>query len=1732
MEEVNKGRSPRQKSRQSLAHVPSRSNTTTDITALRQAEDAKLKAKKTRGKSLGPGALEVLTESNINTLKTIPSARPRSILKPSIPLTPPKPIPSFDELRKKSSTKAKSPAKDAPEDLLIDFSTPGAYPNTVLNTVVMDADALVDPFSPVAKPHTDSFKGQAMREDEEEERRQAEKKAIIDRRNQRRKSLANRRVSFAPEATLHTWSVMELLEDSTTSSATNSTRRQSATTANPSPLPHIATPARPNERLSTPVEQQNGEVISSSPASQRDLHQRKRRRVSDPAQSAEDDSFSSPGDGPDSSPIRVEDSIDSESDSDGDTAMSLDDATQDTIRSSTSLNSHNSLDQRLRQAASLAGTTGVRHDEDNTDEEEDQDDQPMEIADGTVTHAFRQYDRNGHTDAPTDKENVNHFQEDSLQSTQGSEYEQEGLTMGMTMDMTKAVGRIMHREAAESTADTSQRRRSSASRRRSSGDSTLSSEETMEMTVAKGGILSYLARAQEDVEPVSDDEMTVEMTTAMDGIEQHTDKESSMLNGVQDTESMDMTVAAGGILPPIEEQTEPQSFVEDGMTAAMDMTRAMGAILDSHRSVDQDIIYATAETISAACEDGTLLEQQPMTRRTSSDEENQTSPMEEMRVMGDIVAGKQPLVEVADVSILDQDGDEKHCGPDVQFKLEPDQVTLTPKDFSLQMAPVVLETGSPTLKPRPSARRSSLISQSTTPHATPQRSRIESTGQTTPSKQLTPMPLKSASAKRTPVLMANITTRSASPKKLFAKEIQQRASPSTRMSPRQKQDPIFSEDANTGLRTPRVVLHAPKPHQHLRKGSSDVNMAKEGTGSPQVSQLLSHRGSIGETVPHFQLSQEAKCDFHLEDPQQIELEVEAERAEEHRRESGRFVMEQEGSEHQDENTTQNLRVMIESMTPKQDEKASKIKGRKSLAVGSAKGLLGKRPPELDEDDYEDSTPKRLRVMSREGSPIKKVHLPKPPTREETTGHLPKVEQFQNEFVNTPTLNQSPVKQAQSPVRNGRFREPPSAQKATLFDQRLDNVVDATDISTLHPEVGNHVPDEERLSLQEFLNMTNIHFIELSTTKRRHTMAQSAHNNGGNEPENPSQANFVAAATTLPLLELYQHATRELKSYVSSGRKVIRQIEAETFAHQPAIFKEYVDGRPDVRVTMDNQFRNSKTSARLQSKEGWYAWRGQLVEGLQQGLETVRANMEQDKSVLTSQQQKVEDTVPDLVLAKQRLDRHIKESRKRLQEIDSIDHHTLKATRGELFGLDQEVSRSSQQVSALQQQMHEKDEVLSQAAELRQEMNDQTREATRMQEEQDRWYSHDVSRHQEAVRKLEEQYGWKLQSVEEACNKPEPFDITLTLLYQNQLRFSFCPGMLQPDRSSNSESKARDSVPAYEHGASISLTYSPDDYDERHPSKLPTELKFFLELIQNRLQEFAALAKEAATCKTLLNMVAQGWKLAKQVADEIQTLKALGIVKVYPVSGCKLGIRLMLVQSDRSRVDVEFILTVLRLEEGGFGATTNVSAIPVHGSAKQIMDVSKTRKVQHALSKEVESKALGEKTWVSAVGGFQEWLQGQMQARSAVSKTEPTMSKESHEQVQQAVRQERAEPARVEGRRATTQSPQRSTTPKAPARSPLAPKTTNSKVHKKALPVPKRSVASLYMSQQDSQIPVLSQQKENVMAGISKEIISNMDPMRCDDVFDGSQPAIPPEVQEAMMYTPVKRRAGALRRSPI
>ena len=943
-------------------------------------------------------------------------------------------------------------------------------------------------------------------------------------------STANRRVSFAPEATLHTWDVVELPEDSTTSSA--STRRASALSASansPFPQPQIHFPSSDaSEPPSTPPEQAEEIQVTASPAHQRDLHQKKRRRSSGipPMNFNNPDDFSS---SPSGGSVNSDDASvhsfvtaddDGESSSSGDhdlveestvTGIDAEDVTSHSEVSAhssvaSSTGSSHRLEAALQQAANQAGTQGIEYDEHG--------DITMDMADEEITAAFKPWMKNGvytpqvigNPSALHDQENLNPFSPAFKADITGNitQNDQE-----RTMEFTQAAGKILqsnedHRGSPSRGRRQSGiigRRRSSSVRRRSSGDGSELQDETMDLTTAIGSIQPR-QKADERLEEAAgysdeDEELTMEFTTVVGGVLERENatkvlEQDASLDGrlahqqlhpeevqresgslMDNEETMDMTMMDGGILSSITERTEP---AED-QTMGMEITAAIGAILPEQLST-----------------------------------RNKTE-------------AKLLMEHETDVGQLS--GSPFYSQP---VNREPDGQILNAQGLSSRANTIASETGSPSLASshnRSNPRKSVSLRKSTTPkpgshQSTPIKKPM------TPSKQMTPQPPRPTTPGKTPPLNS-VTLRTGSPKKLFKSEIKHAASTPKLSLPAS----LFQRNIESGAATPSIIL---KPR---RRRSSGLGIDKEGLGSPRVTELLDRRGSIGDIAKTFTPQGQASMGVRFEDPQVMEQELEVERAEDQRRESGRGILQMEADisgVEAEKDATVNLKEMILSLTPQK----KKLNGRKSLHVGAAKGLLGKRPAELDDDEDEETPPKRLK--GREASPVKNVRLRGPPSKTETTGRITRstrgnlVETVGNAQVSTPSMNLSPVKlgNVTTPKDQTRFKDAELQSSATKppisFEEKLHNDIHVVD------EPADE--DSDRVHLQDFLNMTSIRFMELTTTKRRHTVApnnflENSTQNVDVGGQNADQAQsgreledcVVAGACTVPMLELYQHVSR-------------------------------------------------------------------------------------------------------------------------------------------------------------------------------------------------------------------------------------------------------------------------------------------------------------------------------------------------------------------------------------------------------------------------------------------------------------------------------------------------------------------------------------------------------------------------------------------------------------------------------
>ncbi|PLB45509.1 Spc7-domain-containing protein [Aspergillus steynii IBT 23096] len=1425
--------SARPRSRRSIAHVPrskltaglDKENTSTDVSASQPvAGSAKLpgKDKKSRSKSLGPGGLDALQDSNGNRRKSTAALPLKSILKPTVPVSPVRNIPSFEETRRRTPAKGAHQSQydwnvnnGGSEGLLIDLNTP-AHPSAPSSS-----EERANPF--------DGFNAEAIRDEmaaarerEEQERRERERKAVLQQREARRKSMANRRVSFAPEATLHTWNVVEIPDDSTSSSTSNSTRRASslanAEAQEAAQAPQTEPASSPNSYAEfdiafSPVQYpdlerlKNGpshpgydgmgssQDMSSSPFSESSVDGTEDVGMQDSARDDDDDD---------------DDDNSSTSGFDGEsTAMSLDDMTMRSAATaqsdaSESTTSSNRLNNALRQAAQEAGTQSF-DDEDG--------DMSMEIADQEITGAFQPWIKKGERqsfdwedlDAPQGQENVdqaNQAVEDTAFTDAISEMEDDDLSM----EVTNAIGGILSKPPPS--------RRQSVARRKSTSEETSYDEQTMELTNVVGGIAQAPSPAKSigaESNVNEDEEMTMEFTSVVGGVLK---KFAPGYN--PDGESSAQPDSADGAqnLPESDNDEEP---MEEG--AEMEITGAVGGILP-----------ATEEQ-----------EDLPQEEDGDDGDDDQTAGMEVTTAMGQILP---PEVEAEDKDqakkVMEMESDAGQLGSSPIRESVPQSPAKSPVSF--HVAAVASESGSPSLasvRSRRTRQSLSLEAPNTPTSHTPEMSQSKTS--VTPPKQFTPQLSRPETPGKTPP-SSNRKFPSASPKKLFQPELQ--GSAHKPKSPGRKS--LFGASA-TGESTPLFVL---QPHGKRR--SSGLGIDKEGLGSPRVAAMLDKRRSIGEEAPEFVPQAQPHQGVRFEDPVKLHEEVDREREEEEDREDGHIPPLQDA--------TSNLKDMISSLTPKKN----KLKGRKSLHVGAARGLLGKRPAELDQDDEElDNTPKRFR--SSQASPVKSIKLPAPPTKDETVGRR----SSPRKTIGTSTPSKSPLKMTTTPTQ-----EPQSNPAVEdLAENATPRSEPADDTPAEEPE-----PEFEPIQLQDFLNMTNIHFMELNTTKRRHTTApdsarKRAARLSSENGDRSSAANFedcvAAGVCTVPMLELYQHSCRELKSYISEGRQVIRSIETETFADNPPLFREYMNAAPDIRLLMDNQFRNVKTHARLLSKATWYEWRMKLLEGLKDGLGHHVEEMKADEDRLSKHETLLNEVVPALVEKHAALEGEATTLQQLADEMENCDQDELRGAREKLSTVEEEIEAKKKQLQQMQDEVQDKTNTIEAGSELKAEFVAQIEEAERVKAECRGWSAKEISELKNSVHNIERQTGWSIVSA--ASSPSTPPGPVVTMSYREQLELTFHPGAFYSDKDAEQSSDAK-------MGAPIELRYHPRSGAKAttQPPKLSSIALLVLKSLQHHI---ASIQQPKVAPKHLLRFISEAWDLMLNLEEEARMLEFCGVTKL-------------------------------------------------------------------------------------------------------------------------------------------------------------------------------------------------------------------------------------------------------------
>jgi len=505
---------------------------------------------------------------------------------------------------------------------------------------------------------------------------------------------------------------------------------------------------------------------------------------------------------------------------------------------------------------------------------------------------------------------------------------------------------------------------------------------------------------------------------------------------------------------------------------------------------------------------------------------------------------------------------------------------------------------------------------------------------------------------------------------------------------------------------------------------------------------------------------------------------------------------------------------------------------------------------------------------------------------------------------TPKKSQTPQKLAtpkqKTPTpKKATPRRSMSPKKRVAFGEQQDEADSAE-------EAVEDLSEVERISLQDFLDMTKIRFMDLSTTKRRHTAAPALfHDTEVEEKEETLDRYVVAGACTLPEYELYQHACHEMKKYISDGRHFVRTMEANVMEENPLLFSEYLTAPPDQRIVMDNQFKNLKTNARLEARGEWYTWRSTLLHDLKSGLLSTLDGFRRDEQKLSNQEQLLDTVLPTLAEKREMLSTECKQLQQRHDELNSCDREELEETRERLVATDTELEDKRQLLEQLQQELAEKEAHIQAIKERKVECIEETKAAERVREECRGWSTGEVNDLKgkldnifpmdksntiaAKVASLEQAYGWSITSA--SSNG-------ITMTHLNDLELYFQPSAFMTGGNTPNQS--------------ISLAYIGDSATP-HPRSLTTSKRFFLQLIRAHLH---CIPQSQTRIVDLLTVVKNGWATALAVVDGVRWLEHNYITDEFILSDERIGISAnMLLPTLQTKVKVTFEVGVSLSSDG-------------------------------------------------------------------------------------------------------------------------------------------------------------------------------------------------------------------------
>ncbi|CAE6513082.1 unnamed protein product [Rhizoctonia solani] len=174
-------------------------------------------------------------------------------------------------------------------------------------------------------------------------------------------------------------------------------------------------------------------------------------------------------------------------------------------------------------------------------------------------------------------------------------------------------------------------------------------------------------------------------------------------------------------------------------------------------------------------------------------------------------------------------------------------------------------------------------------------------------------------------------------------------------------------------------------------------------------------------------------------------------------------------------------------------------------------------------------------------------------------------------------------------------------------------------------------DMPTISASDFLRMTRISFMDGLTVKRRSTIGLGVLSRRKSDKDMVAGvADYVTAMTIgVPQLETYNYAAKELKEYISNGKKAIKILEEDLDANNPYLFKEYLASGEEDRRAIEETLGGHKEAMRMRSKMSWYKWRHNFVSDMQVAADGETELLQQDLDSLRAIGTRLTEPIPSL-----------------------------------------------------------------------------------------------------------------------------------------------------------------------------------------------------------------------------------------------------------------------------------------------------------------------------------------------------------------------------------------------------------------------------------------------------------------------------------------------------------------------